>query len=144
MTLLNQRLKRPNTMSTSTQSEAGGIAEIAADFLRSVVAGRVAEAYRQYIGHGFRHHNPYFQGDAESLQRAMQEDARAFPDKSLEIQHSVRQGNLVVIHSRVQMAPGGDTYGLVHIFRFKGQKIIELWDIAQMVPKDSPNENGAF
>jgi predicted SnoaL-like aldol condensation-catalyzing enzyme len=33
---------------------------------------------------------------------------------------------------------------LVHIFRFHGGEILELWDIAQAVPKDCPNENGMF
>jgi predicted SnoaL-like aldol condensation-catalyzing enzyme len=31
---------------------------------------------------------------------------------------------------------------LVHIFRFDGGLIAELWDIGQPVPEDSPNERG--
>jgi hypothetical protein len=32
----------------------------------------------------------------------------------------------------------------VHIFRFAGDRVVELWDVAQPLPADSPNENGAF
>tara|TARA_R110000796_G_scaffold88850_3_gene191833 strand:+ start:43799 stop:43912 length:114 start_codon:yes stop_codon:yes gene_type:complete len=33
---------------------------------------------------------------------------------------------------------------VVHIFRFKKERIIELWDLGQVISKDSPNENGLF
>jgi len=30
----------------------------------------------------------------------------------------------------------------VHIFRFEGERIAELWDLGQPVPDGSPNEDG--
>jgi len=33
---------------------------------------------------------------------------------------------------------------LIHIFRFEGYKIEEEWEAGQEIPKESPNENGAF
>jgi predicted SnoaL-like aldol condensation-catalyzing enzyme len=33
---------------------------------------------------------------------------------------------------------------LVHIFRFEGNLIAELWDIGQAAPENSPNEYGMF
>jgi len=32
----------------------------------------------------------------------------------------------------------------VHIFRFKGGRIAELWDIGVQEPEDSPNQHGLF
>jgi hypothetical protein len=32
----------------------------------------------------------------------------------------------------------------VHIFRFEQDRIVELWDVAQPLSKDSPNQNGMF
>jgi predicted SnoaL-like aldol condensation-catalyzing enzyme len=32
----------------------------------------------------------------------------------------------------------------VHLFRFRGARIVELWDVAMEVPKRSPNRAGAF
>jgi predicted SnoaL-like aldol condensation-catalyzing enzyme len=33
---------------------------------------------------------------------------------------------------------------LVRIFRFEGDRIVELWDVGQQAPKNSPNDNGVF
>ncbi len=30
------------------------------------------------------------------------------------------------------------------IFRFEGDKVVELWDIGQEIPADTPNEYGMF
>jgi len=32
----------------------------------------------------------------------------------------------------------------VRPFRFEGGKVVELWDIGQLLPNDSPNADGAF
>lgn len=33
---------------------------------------------------------------------------------------------------------------VVHLLRFRGGKIVEIWDCGQPVPADSPNSDGAF
>jgi predicted SnoaL-like aldol condensation-catalyzing enzyme len=33
---------------------------------------------------------------------------------------------------------------VVHILRFEQGKIVEMWDVSQQVPKDSPNKLGMF
>jgi predicted SnoaL-like aldol condensation-catalyzing enzyme len=33
---------------------------------------------------------------------------------------------------------------VVHILRFEGGKIVEMWDVGQEIPKDSPNALGVF
>lgn len=33
---------------------------------------------------------------------------------------------------------------VVHMFRFENGKILEMWDVGQVMEKDSPNENGMF
>jgi predicted SnoaL-like aldol condensation-catalyzing enzyme len=33
---------------------------------------------------------------------------------------------------------------VIHIFRFRDDKIIEEWEASQQVIEDSPNENGIF
>lgn len=78
----------------------------AVDFLHLIVSGKIDEAYKKYVSPDFRHHNPYFPGDADSL-----EDLGA---------------------------------AVVHIFSFHEGKIVEMWDVGQPVPEDSPNENGMF
>jgi predicted SnoaL-like aldol condensation-catalyzing enzyme len=118
--------------------------EAAVDFLRLASSGRVREAYRKYAGPEFRHHNPFFPGDAESLMRGMEEDATTHPDKVLDIQHALQDGDLVVVHSRIRQTPNDRGAAVVHVFRFQKNLIAELWDIGQAVPENSPNEFGMF
>ena len=113
-------------------------------FLRLAASGKVNEAYGQYIGAGFRHHNPHFQGDVRSLAAGMAENAAKFPHKELEVQHAIEDGNLVAVHSRVRLSPKDSNVAVAHIFRFERDRIVELWDIGQPEPQDSPNENGMF
>jgi predicted SnoaL-like aldol condensation-catalyzing enzyme len=112
--------------------------------LKNAASGRVREAYEGRVTPGFRHHNPYFAGDAESLMRAMDENAKQNPAKSLRIVHALEEGDLVAIHGHVKMNPGDRGIALVHIFRFEGDRIAELWDVGQAVPESSPNQNGMF
>ncbi|WP_026182572.1 nuclear transport factor 2 family protein [Leeia oryzae] len=118
--------------------------EIAIEFLHMVAAGQVNTAYARHVAVDFRHHNPFFQGDAASLANGMQENANAFPHKQLQVQQTMAEGEQVMVLSHVMLQPDTPGLALVHIFRFQGDKIIELWDIGQPIPAEMINENGMF
>lgn len=118
--------------------------EISASFLELAAAGRVREAYRNYVHPQFRHHNPFFPGDRESLLLGMEGSAGQFPDKALKILRMIEEGDMVAVHSKVRLRPDAGEIALIHIFRFEGDLIIEEWEAGQEIPEDSPNENGAF
>ena len=118
--------------------------DVAKAFLQLAATGKVSEAYERFVGPGFRHHNPYFRGDAESLRAGMEEAAGKFPHTAIEFQRALEEGPLVAVHSRVKHEPAGRDIAVVHLFRFKGSKIVELWDIAVEAPADSPNQHGMF
>ena len=118
--------------------------EIAVSFLKHAASGKVREAYSKYVSPDFRHHNPYFRGDRESLMLAMEKNATKNPNKKLEIKLTLEDRNLVATYSRVQQNPGETGVAVVHIFRFEGNHIVEMWDLGQAIPEDSPNENGMF
>lgn len=119
--------------------------DAALSFLRLIVAGKIREAYETYVDPGMRHHNAYFPGDAASLAQGMEESHALFPHKILDVKLVLEDGDLVAVCSHVRMTPE-DRCGvaLVHIFRFAGDRIVEMWDLGQAVPEDSPNENGMF
>lgn len=116
----------------------------AIDFLQLTVAGNVNEAFYLYVGPEFRHHNMYFKGDADSLKAAMEESAKNLPAKQLEIQFAVTEENRVAVYSKVTISPGEQGIALVHFFRFRDDKIVELWDLAQAPSDEMINENGLF
>ena len=130
------RYHRP--MNTSSRKDA------AQDFLRLVTQGKIHEAFETHVGPEFRHHNAYSRSDAASLRKGMEENHALFPHKILDVRHVVGEGDLVVVHSRMRLAEDKPEMSLVHVFRFSGERIAELWDTAQPVPQDMANELGMF
>jgi predicted SnoaL-like aldol condensation-catalyzing enzyme len=118
--------------------------DAATSFLNMVSTGRVREAFDTYSSPSFRHHNVYFPGDSAPLAAAMEENARANPEKRYEVKMTIEEGDRVMVFGSVRHKPGEPQYALVHIFRFEDDRIAELWDINQEIPSDSPNRNGAF
>jgi len=118
--------------------------EMATDFLHLASKGKSREAFNLYVGQGFKHHNVYFKGDANTLMTAMEESAKNSPDKIFEIQRALEDGELVAVHSKVRQNQNDLGAAVIHIFRFEEDKIAELWDFGQAIPAETVNENGMF
>ena len=118
--------------------------EAATTFLHLVTANRIREAYERFVGPNFRHHNPWFRGDAASLMAGMEENAGVAPNKVFEVKQAIQEGDRVAVHSHLRMKPGDTGMAVVHIFRFEGDRIAEFWDLGMRIPDDSVNENGTF
>ncbi|MBX0356832.1 nuclear transport factor 2 family protein [Halobacillus sp. Nhm2S1] len=131
-------------MSSEQNTTAASNKERAVSFLKQVAGGEVRGAYQKYIHPDFSHHNPYFRGDKDSLMSAMEEDASRNPQKTLEVHRAMEEERIVVVHSHIKQHQEDNGVAVVHMMRFEEGKIIELWDIGQPLPEDSPNENGAF
>ena len=104
----------------------------------------VDRAYAEYVGPSFRHHNVWFPGNADALKQGMADNLRQNPQKKLAIKQSIEEGDRVAVLSHVTFGADDRGYALMHLFRFENGKIAELWDVAQEIPQDSPNANGAF
>ena len=118
--------------------------DTAISFLKLAASGNVREAYSKFVGPGFQHHNPFFEGSAEALMAGMEENARQNPNKSLEVKRAIAEGELVAVHSHVRQNPDDRGAAVVHIFRFENGRIVELWDLGQPLPENSPNQYGMF
>jgi predicted SnoaL-like aldol condensation-catalyzing enzyme len=118
--------------------------EAAISFLTLVTAGKIQEAYARHVAPTFKHHNAFYKGDAESLKKGMEENELQFPGKIFKVHHALAEGDLVCTHSHVKLKSGELEFAVVHVFRFEGGKIVELWDVGQQIPADSLNANGMF
>lgn len=116
---------------------------ITSEFLQMCARGDVRDAYDRHVSPDFTHHNAWFPGDRESLLLAMEQSAQMEPNKSLDIKQVVEGDDRVAMLSHLRRADGQE-YAVVHIARFEGDKIVELWDLGQEVPEDSPNALGMF
>jgi predicted SnoaL-like aldol condensation-catalyzing enzyme len=127
--------------------------EIAIEFLNLIGQGRPKD------GLGFfepdcKTHNPYTSGGISELIDAMiamqKQGAEGImkgskADFKLVIRHVLAEGDFVAVYT--QLAGSKPTDGglrQVHLFRFQGDKIVEYWDVTQMIPENAPNAEGAF
>jgi len=119
--------------------------EMAASFLKMAGGGNVKAAYEKFIAPDFIHHNQYFKGDRQSLLNAMEEAHKKSPNKSIDVKQVFEDGDFVITHSLVARSdPAQAPIAVVHIFRFKHDRVVELWDLGQELVRDSPSENGPF
>jgi predicted SnoaL-like aldol condensation-catalyzing enzyme len=118
--------------------------QAATEFLQLVVGGQVDKAYQMHVDLSGKHHNPFFAEGFPALRKAMIENHVQFPNKQLLVKNVLSDGDLVAVHSQIVLRPGEPSVATVHLFRFSGGKIVEMWDIGQPVPTDSPNQDGAF
>jgi len=120
------------------------IKDQAVEFLEMVISGHIDEAYTKFVDMQGKHHNVYFQAGFPLLKQAMIENHTQFPVKKFTVKNVLEDGDLVAVHSRIVLKPDESEMTTVHIFRFTGGKITEMWDIGQEIPPDSPNQDGPF
>ena len=118
--------------------------QAAKQFLQLVVAGQIDEAYQRHVDLSGKHHNPLFAEGFPALRKAMIENHVQLPKKQLLVKNVLSDGDFVAVHSQIVLRPGESSVATVHLFRFSGDKIVEMWDVGQPVPADSPNQDGAF
>lgn len=101
------------------------------------------EAAELYIGDEYIQHNPHVGDGKEPFIAYFERMAAEYPGKKVTFKRAIAEGDLVVLHC-LQEWPGDENYAGMDIFRFKEGKVVEHWDVLQVVPKDSNNDNSMF
>ncbi len=117
---------------------------VALKFLELVINGKIDEAYQRFVAPDGKHHNAYFRAGFPTLREGMKGNEAQFPNKRFEVKQVLGDGDMVATYSHIVMRPGEKGVAVVHMFRVREGKIVEMWDCGQPVTDDMPNEDGMF
>ncbi|HMK95696.1 MAG TPA: nuclear transport factor 2 family protein [Candidatus Limnocylindrales bacterium] len=127
--------------------------EAAVKFLSLIAAGKPKDGL-VFFSADCVTHNPYVAGGMDALTDAMIAVQKrgstgivkgASTDFKLSIRQVLAEGDFVAAHTTLSGSnPAAGGLRQIHLFRFKGDKIVEYWDITQFIPEAAPNAEAAF
>lgn len=129
----------------TAQSETERNRAIITDFIDLFYGQRkVREAFEKYIAPDYIQHNPIAPDGREATLAVLEPFMKSNPDARTKVLRILVDGDLAAVHAHGTMNPDDRGFAVVDLFRLKGGKIVEHWDVLQPVPDKSANPHPMF
>ncbi len=103
-----------------------------------------AQAVAQYIGANYRQHNPNAPDGPQGVIAYATGYIKANPELRMDFKRIIAEGDFVVVHSHLKPNKSGRGNAVVDIFRVENSKLVEHWDVIQLVSVQPANKNSMF
>jgi predicted SnoaL-like aldol condensation-catalyzing enzyme len=114
------------------------------EFYEKALNEKNFEAASKYFGPRHTQHNPNAPDGPEGFKTFLQFLKEKFPASRSEIKRVFADVDYVILHVHAVREPGMRGNAIVDIFKLENGKIVEHWDVVQLIPEKAANTTGMF
>jgi predicted SnoaL-like aldol condensation-catalyzing enzyme len=104
----------------------------------------VRKAFMDWVHEDYIQHNPVAKDGRDNAISALEPFWKSMPSLRYTVARVIIEGDLAVVHNKLQMNAEDRGSAVVDLFRIEGCKIKEHWDVIQAIPEKSANAHPMF